>query len=265
MGPRIETSPLTPAEVKARCCPSGADRVETEDLERNARSVWRDLTRPQLETVLAEGVSACLWCAWRHQPDETLFTGAEEPTPSIAVGSAWTLVDPGSSLSRELDALRPGRGPQPIERTGTPREALAGIWEGLAVFPGVRLAELRIFAHSRDAFDNTLRATWADRPQTAAVTAEVRANGQREIGGRNETVSLTFNGRFDEIHGMLAPIWSFERQGSLHVMIEVRLAFHLALALDDATLNSYRTALMNANQGEIGVEAVPSRTQGKIG
>jgi Protein of unknown function (DUF499) len=262
-GPRTETAPLTPAEIKARCWPSGADRVETEDLERNARSVWRDLTRPQLESVLAEGVSASLWCAWRHQPDETFFTGAEEPTPSIAVGSAWTLVDPDSPLAQELDALRPGRGPQPIERTGTPREAVAGIWEDLAVFPGVRLAELRIFAHSRDAFDNTLRATWADRPQGAAVTAEVEANGQREIDGRNETVSLKFNGRFEEIHGMLAPIWPFERQGSLHAMIEVRLAFHPALALGDAALDTYRTAMMNANQGEISVEAVPSRTQGQ--
>jgi hypothetical protein len=192
-----------------------------------------------------------------------LFTGAEESSPSIAVGSAWTLVDPDSPLARELDALRPGRGPQPIERTGTPREALAGIWEDLAVFPHIRLTELRIFARSRDAFDNTLRATWADRPHAAAVTAEVEANGQRGTDGRNEAVSLTFNGRFEEIHGMLAPIWPFERQGSLHVMIEVRLVFHPALALDDAALDCYRTAMMNANQGEISVEAVPSRTQGK--
>jgi hypothetical protein len=142
------------------------------------------------------------------------------------------------------------------------RRAAAGkaLWEDLAVFPGVRLEALRIFAHSRDAFDNTLRSTWADRPQ-AAVTAEVRANGQREVDSRNETANLTFNGRFEEIHGMLAPIWPFERQGSLHVMIEIRLAFHPALALDDAD----RTAMMNANQGEISVEAVPARAHGEAG
>jgi hypothetical protein len=176
----------------------------------------------------------------------------------------WTLVDLASPLTQELDNLRPGRGPQPIERAGTPREVLAGLWEDLAIFPGVRLEALRIFAHSRDAFDNTLRSTWADRPQ-AAVTAEVRANGQREVDGRNETVNLTFNGRFEEIHGMLAPIWPFERQGSLHVMIEIRLAFHPALALDDAALNTYRTAMINANQGEISVEAVPARAHGEAG
>lgn len=246
-GPQIEAPPLTPSEIKSRCWPSGADRLETEDLERNTRSIWRDLTRPKLESVLAEGVRASLWCAWRHQPDETFFTRAEETLPSIAIGSAWTLVDLASPLAQELDNLRPGRGPQPIERAGTPREVLAGLWEDLAVFPGVRLEALRIFAHSRDAFDNTLRSTWADRPQ-AAVTAEVRANGQREVDGRNETVNLTFNGRFEEIHGMLAPIWPFERQGSLHVMID-----------------TYRTAMMNANQGEISVEAVPARAHGEAG
>jgi hypothetical protein len=132
-------------------------------------------------------------------------------------------------------------------------------------FPGVRLAALRIFARSRDAFDNTLRATWADRPRAATVAAELRANGQREVDGRNETVNLTFNGRFEEIQGMLGPIWPFERQGSLHVMIEVRLAFQSALALDDAALDTYRTAMMNANQGEISVEAVPERMHGKAG
>jgi hypothetical protein len=64
---------------------------------------------------------------------------------------------------------------------------------------------------------------------------------------------------------MLAPVWPFERQGSLHVMIEVRLAFNPALALGEAALDNYRTALMNANQGEIGVEAVPARTHAKAG
>ncbi len=218
-----------------------------------------------MESILAEGVKAKLWCAWRHQPDETFFTGTEEPLPSIAIGSAWTLVDPASTLAQELDILRPGRGPQPVERTGTPREVLAGAWEDLAVFPAVRLSELRMFVHSRDAFDNTLRSTWADRPQAATVTAEVRASGQREVDGRNETVTVTFNGRFEEIHGMLAPIWPFDRHGSLHVRIEVRLAFHPAVALDNAALDTYRTALMNANQGEISVEAVPARSQGMPG
>jgi hypothetical protein len=264
-GPQVVTPPLSPAEMKARCWPTGADRLETEDLERNARSVWRDLSRPQLESVLAEGVRANLWCSWRHEPDETYFTGAEDSAPRIAIGFAWTLVDPASPLAQELDVLRPGRGPQPITRTGTPREVFAGLWEDLAVFSGVSLAQLRIFARSRDAFDNTLRATWADRPPAASVTAEVRANGQREIDGRTETANLTFNGRFEEIHGILAPIWPFERQGSLHVVIEVGLTFNPALALDDAGFDAYRTAIMNANQGEISVDAVPARTHGQAG
>lgn len=264
-GPQTVAPPLSAGELKARCWPSGADRVPTEDIERTARSVWRNLTRPQLEGELVDGVKAGLWGAWRHQPDETFFASSDDPAPRIAIGTAWTLVDPASPLAQELDPLRPGRGPQPVERTGTPREVLAGLWEDLAVFPNVRLAELRLFANSRDAFDNTLRATWADRPQGATVTAGVRANGQRAIDGRAETVNLKFCGRFEEIHGMLAPVWPFERQGDLNVMIEVRLAFQPALALADPALETYRTAMMNANQGEISIEAVPARAPRSAG
>ena len=85
----------------------------------------------------------------------------------MQVGPQWVLVDPASSLAQSLDMLRPGRGPQPVIRAGTPREVLVQIWDELGGFKDVQVAEMMLTVTDRDSFDNTLLATWADRPQAA--------------------------------------------------------------------------------------------------
>jgi hypothetical protein len=118
---------------------------------------------------------------------------------------------------------------------------------------------------SREAFDNTLRATWADRPTNAIADVSVIANGQRETSGRREMVSLNYEGRFEEVSSMLGPIWPFQSQGELEVTLEVRLRFDPAIALTECALVTYRTALMNANQGQIQVTLTPQRARRREG
>jgi hypothetical protein len=146
-------------------------------------------------------------------------------------------------------------------RAGTPQEVFTQIWEELAAFQEVHISEVTLTVLDRDSFDKTLVATWADRPQTAQVHASVRADGQREIAGKQETVSLNFEGRFEEIRSMLSPIWPFKSQGDLDITIAISLTFNPPLSLTDGALEVYRTALIHANQGNIEVRAVPVRVR----
>jgi hypothetical protein len=81
------------------------------------------------------------------------------------------------------------------------------------------------------------------------------------VSSKQETVSLGFEGRFEEVRAMLSPVWPFRSQGELDVTIAVRLTFNPPLDFTDATLETYRTALMNANQGNIEVRVVPMRSR----
>jgi hypothetical protein len=252
------TTPLVPQTLKELCWPSGADRVATEDLERFARNVWPDATRPLLEDRIRAGLQGGLWCAWKQGADETFYTKEDAPAPAIQVSSTWILVDPESQLAKGLDALRPGKGPQPVEHAGTPREVLTHLWEELAPFKDVRVAELSLTVNQREGFDNTLRATWADRPKTANTHASVTAAGQRDADGRTESVNMAFEGRFEEVSTMLSPVWPFQK-GDLDMTIAVRLIFDPPVALADGALDTYRTAIMNANQGTMSARVVPVR------
>jgi hypothetical protein len=256
-----EAEPLTPLTLRARCWSGGVTELATEDLERFARGIWRDLTRPHLETVLRQGVQQGTWGAWRKGTDEMFFIQGDIPEPVIQVSPVWVLVEPASPLAHDLDTLRPGQGPQPVTRAGTPREALTQLWDGLRAFRHVQLSDMTLMVSDRDSFDNTLLATWADRPPTAQPHASVMATGQREVGGKQETVRMEFEGRFEEVRTMLSPVWPFRSQGELDVTITVRLTFNPPLGLTDASLETYRTALMNANQGIIEVCGVPVRTR----
>jgi hypothetical protein len=256
-----ETPPLTVLALRSQCWPARAAELATEDLERLARGIWRDLTRPHLETVLRQGAREGSWAAWRKTADEMFFTQGDTPEPAIQIGPDWVLVDPASSLARNLDALRPGRGPQPVTHAGTPREVLTQLWETLGGFRGVQISEITLTVNDRDAFDNTLLATWADRPPLSQVHTSVMASGQREVSGKQETVRTEFEGRFEEVRAMLSPIWPFKSQGELDVTIAVRLTFNPPLDLTDAALEVYRTALMNANQGNLEGRIVPVRTK----
>jgi len=256
-----EAAPLTLLTLRSRCWPSRAEELATEELERHARGIWRDLTRPHLETVLRQGVREGSWAAWRKGADEMFFTQGDIPEPAIQIGPAWVLVDPTSPLARDLDALRPGRGPQPVTHAGTPREVLTQLWETLGGFRQVQISEITLTVNDRDAFDNTLLATWADRPPMAQTHTSVMANGQREVSGKQETVRIEFEGRFEEVRAMLSPVWPFKSQGELDVTIAVRLTFNPPVDLTDAALEIYRTALMNANQGNMEGCIIPVRTR----
>jgi hypothetical protein len=255
------TVPLTAARLKERCWPAGAAQVGSEDLERYARSIWSDLSRPRLETVLRDGVRDGVWCVWKKDEDETFYTRQDAVAPSVQVSPNWALVDPAANLAQELDNLRPGKGPQPVTQVGTPREALTALWDALAAQRNIQVDELSITVEDRESFDNTLLATWADRPRAAQVHASLVANGQRVVGGKTETVSLSFEGRFEEIRSFLAPVWPFRNQGELQVTISVRFKFQPAPDLTDADLGTYRTALVNANQGRLEVKLVPVRAR----
>jgi hypothetical protein len=250
---------LIPTNLRDRCWPRGTAEISTEELERFARGIWQGLNRPHLEEVLREGVRSGTWAAWKHGSDETFFTRDDVPGPAVQVGPQWVLVDPTSSLAQRLDMLRPGRGPQPVIRAGTPREVLVQIWDELGGFKDVQVAEMMLTVTDRDSFDNTLLATWADRPQAARTHVSVTAAGQREVGGRQETVRLDFEGRFEEVRTMLSPIWPFKNQGELEVTIAVHLVCDPPLALVDSALEAYRTALINANQGSLEARVVPTR------
>jgi hypothetical protein len=146
-----------------------------------------------------------------------------------------------------------------VIRAGTPREVLVQIWDELGGFKDVQVAEMMLTVTDRDSFDNTLLATWADRPQAARSHVSVIADGQREISGKQERVHLAFEGRFEEVRTMLSPIWPFKSQGELEVTIAVHLVCDPPLALVDSALEAYRTALMNANQGSLEARVVPTR------
>ena len=74
--------------------------LSTEDLERFARNVWADLSRPRLETALRDGVRDGTWAAWRKGDDEAFFTRDDTPSPAITVGPVWSLVDMESPLAK---------------------------------------------------------------------------------------------------------------------------------------------------------------------
>jgi hypothetical protein len=136
---------------------------------------------------------------------------------------------------------------------------LVQIWDELVGFKDVQVSEMVLTVTDRDSFDNTLLATWADRPKTARSHVSVIADGQREVGGKQEKVHLEFEGRFEEVRNMLSPIWPFKSQGELEVTIAVHLACDPPLNLADSALETYRTALMNANQGSLEARVVPAR------
>lgn len=195
---------------------------------------------------------------WRQDADE-IFYIAGDALDALPVSPTWTLVDPGSELARTLDNLRPGRGPQPVTKAGLPREALTAVWDVIAEYRGVQLRELTLTINGRDAFDNTLLATWADHPMAAEVRASISAHGQREVTGQREILRVEFEGRFEECRNILAPAWPFLTQGDLDLTISVRMTFQPPIAIDDENLTSYRTAMMHANQGTMEVRAVPVR------
>jgi hypothetical protein len=210
--------------------------------------------------VLRDGVRDGSWAAYRQGDEETFFTRDDSPAPQVLVSPAWALVDPSAALARELDDLRPGRGPQPVVQVGTPREALTAAWDALATARNVRIAELVLSVEDRESFDNTLRVAWADRPKAAQVHATLVANGQRVIEGKSEALNVTYEGRFEPLKDLLAPLWPFRSgQGELQVTITVALKFAEPPAVDDAALGTFRTALMNAGQGRVEVRLVPVR------
>ena len=251
------TIPLTPENIKKKCWTS-KDRIQVDDLERTARYIWQDLKRSNLEQVLQQGISEGLWGGWHKTEKESYYT-EDDTSPPVRVTSDWILVDPGSKLGKDLEPLRPGKGPQPVEYAGTPREALTYLWEELGAFKDVKLSELILTMNDRDTLDNTLRATWADKPPTAKTHSSVTANGQRQIDGRAETIHLEFNGRFEELSSVLSPVWPFQRQGELDIAISVHLAFQPSLDLNDRGLETFKTSVMNANQGALEARAVPYR------
>jgi len=108
-------------------------------------------------------------------------------------------------------------------------------------------------------------ATWADRPANAQSHVSLQAAGQREVQGKREVVDLSFEGRFDETRNMLSPIWPFERQGELDVTVMLKLIFDPPVSMGDNSLERYRTAVMDANQGTIDVNVVPFRFRGPRG
>jgi hypothetical protein len=256
-----DDKPLTPQNVRAYCWSKGADQVGSEDLERYARAVWPDLSRPRFETVLKDGLAQGQWAVWSKGQEESFHMPEDTPSPIVHVNSTTILVDSPSDLARQLEELRPGRGPQPVTHAGTPREVLVKLWEDLSAFRDVHVREMLITATDRDSLDNTLVATWADRPGNALTHVSLSANGQRDVGGKQETVNLQFEGRFDELRAMLSPIWPFSRQGELDVTVQVFLSFDPTVPIDDLDLETYKNAMMNANQGELEVRIKPARSK----
>jgi hypothetical protein len=83
--------------------------------------------------------------------------------------------------------------------------------------------------------------------------------------GKTEAVTVTYEGRFEALRDLLAPLWPFKGgQGELQVTITVGLKFADPPAVDDAGLGAFRTALMNAGQGQMEVRLVPVRPR-KVG
>jgi len=250
---------LTAHTLRERAWLAGVEELPTELLERRARDTWPGLTRVSLETVLRDGLRAGAWGLLRGGDDPAYFTAEDDAPASLLVGPLWTLVEPGSARDAAVQSLRPGHGPQPVQAAGTPREALTAVWDALAAFPNVLLREITLTAEDRTTFDNTVRATWPDHPPTAAVRVAVQADGEREQATGKEEVHFAFAGRLESLNALLANIWPFAREGQLHLTIKVQLTFEPPVAANDPALLSYRTALMNAGQGQLEVRAVPAR------
>lgn len=86
------------------------------------------------------------------------------------------------------------------------------------------------------------------------------------VEGKTETISVTYEGRFETLRDVLAPLWPFRGgQGELQVTIAVALKFADPPAVDDPALVTFRTSLMNANQGQIEIRLVPVRPRKKRG
>src|SRR5262249_5599701 len=102
--------PLTPVKLKEKCWPAGADQVAPEDLERFARSIWTDLSRPRLETVLRDGVRDGVWGAWKKDGEETYYTREDAPVPAGEGSPARGLVNPAAAPARWAGDLRAGTG-----------------------------------------------------------------------------------------------------------------------------------------------------------
>ena len=75
-----------------------------------------------------------------------------------------------------------------------------------------------------------------------------------------EAVNVTYEGRFETLKDLLAPLWPFRSgQGELQVTITVSLKFADPPAVDDPSLGTFRTSLMNAGQGQVEARLVPVR------
>jgi hypothetical protein len=254
-----EELPLTLENLKVSCWTRGAEQMPTEDIERFARNIWKDLSRPRLEMLIQEGLQQGSWAVFKKGTNEVLYTCEDAPLPSVRIGGEWILAEPRSTFAIQNDSLRPGRGPQLVSHVGTPREVMVKIWDDLDSFRNVQLSEIVITANERDTLDNTLLATWADRPPEAQSHVILQAVGQREIDGKTEKISLDFEGRFEQVRSMLSPIWPFNQQGDLDVTISLLLRFNPSISLNDEGIEAYRNAIMNANQGTVEVRVVPAR------
>ena len=248
----------TPANLVLRCWPPGMDKLDVEDFERLSRGVWYDLSREHLRGIVREGIENGTWAIWRTGADGVFYTKSDA-NPQVEIGPQWVLVRPDSALARSLEDYRPGRGPAPIEEAGTPREALTHAWDKLAEAPGARVQELLLSVRDRHSLDNTLQATFADRPKSAAAQASIIAKGRREVMGETERVEVSFDGRFEEVRALLAPIWGFASQGELDLSVTLRVALDPPVSPQDERLCAYKTALMNANQGSLEVRIVRVR------
>ena len=71
-------------------------------------------------------------------------------------------------------------------QAGTPREVLTGLWDALAGQRNVRVAELALAVEDRETFDNTLLATWADRPKAAQVQCVGLRPTASDMSGRRQ-------------------------------------------------------------------------------
>jgi hypothetical protein len=247
--------PLTPENLKTHCWPAG-DQLQTDLLEQNARLIWQNVQQSSLIDVIKKGLTKGLWHVWYNGAGQ-VFYGKDDPLDSMSINPDWILVDPASDKAKELESFRPGNQLGKVSGWGTPKETFQHLGEKVEGFSNVQISELILTVTSRDAFDNTLRATWADRPLSATVTARVKANGQREIGQRNETIDLAYDGRFEEITGLLAPIWPFEKDRGLELTITVTFKFEPPVETTDSGLVTYQNAMINANQGTLQATIVP--------
>jgi hypothetical protein len=254
-----EKPELTPQKLKQLCWSVGQEKISTEELERQARSIWSDITRSRLDRIIREGTAAGLWGAWQQDSSSTYYAGGDV-LPGSLVGSSTELVDPGSALAQRLEQYRPGRGPQPVNESGTPREALTAAWDKLTAYDDAQVVEVALTVNERGALENTLMAAWPDRPPNASPQVSLTARGERLSEGRTERLTLDFVGRFDQVRALLAPVWSFGADdGRLDVQVTLRLRFDPPIPAAEAALATYRSALINANHGTIAALVTPYR------